>query len=243
MNDSKVSNSKSELQNADVPVPSDLGGCHPLISKTRKALEKSETCHIASLLQTRQDGILNVTVTRASLQRALRIMQALITAAEGRGWTINATAGNKCCAIKIGDDELGIRMRERFKRFEISQTKGVSGYTWKQYRYEPTGLLTLEITDYVAGATRSEWHEGKRQTLEETLQDFVDGLAAAAQARIPWHRKLEENKQKWKEAETRRYELERRKERERNSLGRLCSSNQEAMPKLSICEDSSPNFE
>jgi hypothetical protein len=96
--------------------------CHPLISQTRKALEQEKPDE-RGILRSTQKGILNVTVSRASLHRALRIMQAVLTAAESRDWSFITRKEEASCAIKIGDDEMGVRISERVKRFEIPREK------------------------------------------------------------------------------------------------------------------------
>jgi hypothetical protein len=210
------SSADSASTDTSISVPSDLHGCHPLISQTRKAL-KQEKPDERGILRSTQNGILNVTVSRTSLHRALRIMQAVLTAAESRDWSFITRKEEASCAIKIGDDEMGVRISERVKRFEIPREKPPQGWYFKQYRYEATGILYLDITDYVAEARRHEWSDGKRRQLEEILPEFIDGLAAAAEARRKWHLELADRDRQWKEAETRQQELEQRK---RTELGR-----------------------
>jgi hypothetical protein len=210
-------------QNARVqcfPVPIDLRGCHPLISQTKRIVEKEKPDE-RSLLRSTQKGILNVTVTRGSLHRALRIMQAIITAAESRGWSVKPKSEEAGCAIKIGDDELGITISERVSRFEIPPEKPTEGWYWKRYRYEPTGVLTLDITDYVATARRHAWSDGKRRKLEEMLPEFIDGLVAAAEARRRWKLELEERDRRWKQEQLEQERLEERIKAERRRRDEL----------------------
>jgi len=218
---------------------SDLRGCHPIVSETKRALEKARPDE-RSLLRSIQNGILNVAVTRGSLQRALRIMQTVVKMTASRGWKIKPTRREAGCAIAIGHDEIGIRLSEKVGRFEIPPEQPTTGWYWKQYRYEPTAVLTLEITDYVAGARRRAWSDGKRRKLEEILPEFIDGLAAAAEERIVWKRKLEEQERQWKEAETQRQELESRKRVElerRQSLSKHVDAYAEAQSLRKLVAD------
>src|SRR5262245_52792996 len=90
--------------NAGVEVPVDLRGCHPLISQTKRALEKDKPGE-SLILWSREQGILNVSVTRGSRHRALRIMQAVIEAALSRGWRIETPEERRGFAITVeGDD-------------------------------------------------------------------------------------------------------------------------------------------
>ncbi|HZS17705.1 MAG TPA: hypothetical protein VFA51_07215 [Candidatus Udaeobacter sp.] len=195
--------------NAAVEAAADLRGCHPLVSQTKRALEKAKAGETL-LLWSREQGILNVEVTRGSLHRALRIMQAIIEAALSRGWVVKGCEERKGCAIVIGEDDLHIRMIEKIIRFEIPPDKGTEGWHWKRYRHEATGLLTLEITDYLDKGTRRTWSDGKRKRLEDVLGEFIEGVAAAAQ--ILQRRRIERAKwnRRWEEEQRQREELERR---------------------------------
>src|SRR5262245_59251933 len=88
-------------------VPADLRGCHPLVSQTKRALEKNKPGEMLRLWS-REERILDVSVTRGSLHRALRIMQAVIDAALSRGWIINAGEERSGCAVTIGGDDVHV---------------------------------------------------------------------------------------------------------------------------------------
>ena len=203
-----------------IEVPSDLRGCHPLISQTKRVLERQKPDE-RSLLQSIDKGILSIRVTRNSLHRALRIMEAIINAAESHGWAVKPQNEKDGCAIVIGDDAVGIYISEKVNRFEIPPTKPTEGWYWKRYRYEATGLLTLEITDYVGNSMRRSWSDGKRQRLEVVLGDFVEAIAPAAEAlrkrRLEWA----ERDRRRKEEELQRQQLERRVIAERSRRDKL----------------------
>lgn len=207
--------SEGELSaNVAVEVPTDLRGCDPLVSQTKRALEKNKPGEML-LLWSREEGILNLSVTRESLHRALRIMQAVIDDALSRGWMVKGRDERSGCAISIGEDEVHLRMTEKVHRSEIPPDKSTDGWQWKRFRHEATGLLTLEITDYLDRGTRRTWSDGKRKRLENVLDEFMEGVAAAAQIlqrhriqRVEWHRQ-------WEEKQRQREELEQRLETEK----------------------------
>ena len=203
-----------------IEVPSDLRGCHPLISQTRRVLEKQKPDE-RSLLQSIDKGILSIRVTRNSLQRALRIMEAIINVAESRGWTVKPRDEKGGGAIVIGEDDVGIQISEKINRFEIPPEKPTDGWYWKRYRYEATGLLTLEITDYLGDSMRRSWSDGKRQRLEDVLGEFVAAIAPAAEALRHRRLKWAERERQRKEEELQRQLLERRVIAERSRRDRL----------------------
>ena len=72
-----------------VVVPAELSKSHPLIIATRKALGRAQT----GMADTRgRPGIAPIYVSRTLVDRALRIMQALIMAVEERGHTVETRA-------------------------------------------------------------------------------------------------------------------------------------------------------
>jgi hypothetical protein len=87
----------------------------------------------------------------------------------------------------------------------------------RQWDHLPSGQLRLRITDYALESARKTWSEGHRTRVEDLLNDFVVGLAVAAdglRARaLHWKRWREEQEeaqrqgalaeQRWKEEEER----------------------------------------
>ena len=99
-----------------------------------------------------------------------------------------------------------VRMTEKINRFEIPPDRATEGWHWKRYRHEATGLLTLEITDYLDRGTRRTWSDGKRKRLEDVLGQFMEGITAAAQIirrrrieRTEWNRRCEEERRQREE--------------------------------------------
>ena len=73
------------------------------------------------------------------------------------------------------------------------------------YTYEPTGILSLAITNVGRLGVQTTWNDGKRQRLESRLTEFVSRLSAVALA--VKLRRVEEERQRvaaLEEAERRR---------------------------------------
>jgi hypothetical protein len=57
-----------------------------------------------------------------------------------------------------------VKIREKTNRFE-KETK----YSWKEYDYVPSGILTLEITNYFSPVRMQKaWKDTNSQSLEDS---------------------------------------------------------------------------
>lgn len=154
---------------------------------------------------------LTIAVGRTALPRALRIMDTLIKALEQRGYPVRT--GPDGTVVHVHGVDLRIGLEERTRRKEVRR-RSWGDYT--TYEFEPTGQLTLRILSYTAGGVRQTWSDGKRQRLEQCLNNFIVGLVAAAESR----RRAEEEKRAYERAQAEEELLEGTRrlviERERN---------------------------
>src|ERR1700757_4924326 len=100
MNATKSNSNDSSNKISTFKVPRDLRDCHPLISRTRRALEECKWDH-NGLIWAQGTKVLSVKVSRPALHRALRIFQAIIVGAESRGWKVNGSTEQRESAIKV----------------------------------------------------------------------------------------------------------------------------------------------
>jgi len=77
------------------------------------------------------------------------------------------------------------------------------------YTYIPSGLLTLKIKNWISGTFRKIWSDGKKQRLEDCLNDFMIGIYRTALAEKEERRIREEREQRCEEERRRREEQER----------------------------------
>jgi len=75
-----------------VVVPKSLRNPHPLVAMAAEKLELCEPDHLGILEQSEKD-CLQIRVSKTTLRRALRIMDAVIKALEGRGYRTYVTDG------------------------------------------------------------------------------------------------------------------------------------------------------
>jgi hypothetical protein len=122
-------------------------------------------------------------------------------------------------------------LTEKVRRVEapLPTTTDKRIYTWQSraWAYEPTGELSLQLTNVEDLGVRSKWQDGKRQRLEDCLGAFIANLSTVAlafklkreddeqrtiAAREAELRQLEEARLR-QEAEERRRQEERREQK------------------------------
>ncbi|QGQ24714.1 hypothetical protein F1728_19370 [Gimesia benthica] len=101
---------------------------------------------------------LGITVSKKSLTRALRLVDALIKYWESTGGTVSA--GNPGTRFSRGEDTVELCLTEQTRRHEIPNRYS--------YQYEATGKLTFNIDSWGDGLRRT-WSDGKKQRLEDVL--------------------------------------------------------------------------
>ncbi len=132
-----------------IDVPEDLAISHPLVKQAAAAIRRSSRDRTMdrgiswrdryqAKLMKPGPGHLDIAVSRASLPRALRIMQALLAAFDRRGFGVEITAKNETI-VTVLDETFQIALVERFKQVVVKHTYG-SGMD-----LEPSGRLMLRI--------------------------------------------------------------------------------------------------
>ncbi len=192
-----------------------LSSPHPLVAQTRKWLRLAEP-NDHGILNTREQGCLAISVGRPSLDRALRIMDALIKALEARGYAVATETGDeRATTVTVLGTPLEIELREQITQVphkltpaEKTEQKRNSWLYLPKYDHHLSGQLTLGIKSWCDGA-RCKWADGKKQHLEHCLNAFIAGLIQAAvrkQARdLAWERQ----QRQWEEERRQREEQER----------------------------------
>jgi len=208
-----------------IQVSPELIDPHPLIERTGRALRRRKPDE-RGLLHPSLPRRLDAHVTKTSADRALRILDALVRALEGRACAITCPAeGPYRTIVAIDGEEIGVCLEEKIDQSVIPEPKSVlprgPEYSFlrpsPRYRYAATGQLVLRITDRDLRNVRRAWRDGKRQTLERQLNRFIVGLVAAAEEKKADRRRAEEARiahEQWEreeaERQRRRWEQERR---------------------------------
>jgi hypothetical protein len=195
---------------------------HPLVRETLRLLRETRPSEKGVLWPDLAKGCLNVSVSPASLSRAMRIMDALIKALDAKGYPVTADTGEQAgTAVAVLGQRLEIALRERLVlkpphasdkdigRFEARARP----YFASIHTYDPDGRLQLQIKGWGSGERRT-WSDGKYQRLESCLNDFVVGLIHAALNERAQDLERERRNRQWREEQRQREEEERRQREE-----------------------------
>jgi hypothetical protein len=213
-----------ESDASKIIVSGNLIAPHPLVEKTLKSLQ-SNSPDDEGLVHPKAKGCLDVAVGKDSIDRAIRIMDALIKAMIARGMQV-WTKGDEyvwTSFVELENEKFAIRLREsigeRPKQLTSAQIKENAKYQFfevhKTTEKYPRGLLTLSI-----GAERSydrkRWSELDGKPLEGRLNKPMTWLYAECERirvrRAQWaeeKRRDQERQRRWEEAKAKREEEER----------------------------------
>ncbi len=215
-----------EVQNENrIKVKRTLHSPHPLIEETAFILR--EEPNVWDNPSCRRLRCLNMSASKQSLSRALRIADALVKTLEKRGFQVSASRmedkSNKTTVTILGE-KVEFKMREISERIKntVPSGRGKSRLSFAllderpEYDLRTTGRFLLQIDEYLDGK-RKNWSDGKRVKLEDRLTEFVVGLINAAvvlRARSlkweRWEREKQEQQQRREEMERQRREKQAR---------------------------------
>ena len=179
---------------------------HPLVRLTSTALRAVRPDDYGRVRPGR--GALDLSVSKASSARALRILDALILALEARAHMVSikdlksvATVNQE--PIEFGLDERAIqKSRTLTDKEQLELNRG--GYVYGRYTYVPSGELTLSLKN--VWGTRHKWSDRKKAAIEQQLNDIVEGFVIAADYAKVRRLEREREEKRWREAERSRQE-------------------------------------
>lgn len=162
-----------------IEVPEDLAITHPLVKRAAASIRKTRgdkkdfvrwQDRYQAKLAKPGPGNLDIAVSRGSLSRALRIMQALLTAFDRRGLAVRISEKNETF-VTVMDEMFQIALVERFKQVTVKQTYGT------RMDLEPSGRLILRIGASYQNAGVSD--TGSRR-VEDSLNRYILNLVRRA---------------------------------------------------------------
>jgi hypothetical protein len=201
------------------------GELHPLLARTEKSLRGARVDD-RGLVKPRAKQCLDIEVSLDSVDRAVRIMDALVRALEARGYTVAVQDEPKRMttvtvleeSLEFGLEEAVLRKERELTPAELKRMeRDPWAYRYPEYDILATGRLALKIKDGCLHGARLTWADGKRQRIEDCLNDFVIGLINAAVRKRADRLEREQQQREWEEARRRREEKARliREEKER----------------------------
>lgn len=216
-----------------IAVPEQLVEPHRFIRLSLPILKKGK---LGTTLSERR--CLHVSVSEAALDRALRIMDALLKSLEARGFELVLTEPDRPqpndsydrrerspsrTGVKIGESLVHFGLWEHEDTVKIPPPPPPKRQSkWNpppslfpprpEYEHRPNGKLTLSIVDVYTHhhGGRLSWSDGKVQRLEERLNDFVAALIMTAERMRLARLEAEEQERRRQEEARRRKEAEER---------------------------------
>lgn len=164
-----------------IEVPEDLAISHPLVKRAAAAIRMVSREVPKNRVVRWQDryqaklvkpgaGHVDIAVSKASLPRASRIMQALLAAFDRRGFAIRVTEKNETFVTVLGE-AFQIALVERLKQVTVKHTYG------PRVDLEPSGRLMLRIGSSYHNAGVSD---SPSRRIEDSLNRFVVNLVRRA---------------------------------------------------------------
>ena len=180
-----------------VPVPDEIGDEHPLVSQTRRALQSAGDRGGEILYPGAAPQSLDVRVAKASTDRALRLMNALIRALERAGFAVETLTTTEGVGHHlVGAGTYAVVHDARVPFFLVEDTRQVERppsdeeradmrrNSWKRgpfYAEKATGTLSLVIGDEGRRhGHRHRWSDTEHRRLEDCLYSFLRGVLMAA---------------------------------------------------------------
>jgi len=220
-----------KLTENKIQVQTELTSPHLLIRQVKVVIKSCKPNDNNVLIPSDSAACIDIRVNKKSLMRSLCIMDALIKAIESRGHSIYPSKHKFSkkfeTVVKILDEEICIHLEEILKREQYrKQVKRESHlsalynppstYMVDDYKFIPTGRLSLQISKTWDNYSRGSWNDAKVQRVEICLNDVIINLLKTASVehdkRIKKEieqKKLDEERHIWKEQEQIRLENER----------------------------------
>ncbi len=206
-----------------IAVPDDLRVRHPAIGQTKAywATQKRGDVPYGDNKLPR----LNISVSKTTLPRAFRLLQALFNALEQRGHEAAATKEGKTI-LTVLDEVLDFSLREPSKQIphiptakELADAKRYSWMRPAPYDLVSSGTLVLNIEN--VWGIRHAWKDGKINRLEDGLNDVVVGLIEAAFQKKAQREEQERERLRQEELERQREAVRQRARQQRAKVRRL----------------------
>jgi hypothetical protein len=204
-------------------VPDQLNSPHPLIAEAKRQLKKAKPDSYGRLSAYRNSGC-DISVFPGSVDRSLRIMNALLKAMAKRKYLVPADKLNHSPVVKVLDEPINFRLAERAHQVrhvptaeELLKKKRGLYFHDPAFDYLATGELALSITDVYHYNNEKVCLDNKRGKIEGKLNAFIISLIKRAlQMKDERARRQQEEKIR-RERERQQWERESqiRKEQER----------------------------
>jgi hypothetical protein len=203
-----------------IVVPGEVTKYHTIVRQTKVAFNDAYVDRGLSFPSWTSEGArLRIQVAQESVPRALRLMDTLIKTFEERGHkvVVTPTEQRKDVLFVILGEKFRFRLREKTRMVRLSEAERKKDYSYGRVKYEPTGLLELQLHSDQSSSMHATWKDGTQAKLEDQLNDVLIEITVAVEKEREWRVQQEEYARQRREAEAQRWrqEEERRKEQQK----------------------------
>lgn len=201
-----------EAQTPAVVVVEVLTDPHPLVAQTIKVLRRVKPTKEGLLPHHGNATALDVRVSLGTVDRAMRILDALVRALEARGITLKLNVGQTATTTvaTVLDEDIAFHIEERVQKVEIPVPASKRDPYWPRrpdFQSVPTGNLEFYFDSggfYDGPRVRRSWRDGAKQHLEACLGDIVLGFFTLAGVVKDHNRVVAERLRAFEEGERKR---------------------------------------
>ena len=201
---------------------------HVLTKATRRQL-KSARSDDYGVIKCVSPDLFYLRIGPESVERALRILDALFRAFEVRGYKVEAAKRDTGYARVIVQEEaisfsLEERVRRRPHHLTDQEKSRKQRYVWSwapKYDYIPAGALMLKLDTRYGSGLRGTWSDTRQRRVEDCLNDVIVAMVRLAEWKKQERRRAEEQRKRREEENARRAVLRARREREARALEQL----------------------
>lgn len=212
----------------NIRVVDSLSSAHPLVLIARDVLRKSAKTP-DEFVHNWQVPHLDLDVSKATLTRALRIMNAVVKAFEKRGWPVAVgPTDDRGTSVTVLQQKIlfGIREPRKQVQNEPAKPRRLGSGEWYtpyelKYRHEPSGRLSLVVRNSWGRAVDTAISDSGRRKLEDRLNEFMVLVVKVAHERAEWERRRIEAELRHREAEQVRLAEQRKRDLEAARLTAL----------------------
>lgn len=169
-----------------ISVPDEMTNPHPLVRAAAKRLTRRNGWTDQKDLRNAPNEVLNFSVTPSSLDRALRIMDALIKGLARESVTVRVDAQARQTILDVEGTTVALALTEHVRRtpHQITPAERKAredhrrkhpgtpdfGYlTLPRFDYRPTGVLTISVGHWPS----RNWKDTEKTRLEDRLDEVV----------------------------------------------------------------------
>jgi hypothetical protein len=200
--------------------PTASKGIHPIVKQTEHAFANGRADQFGRVQANWQTPHLDLRVTKAGMDRALRFMDALMRLLEANDMTVTPGSGREPTVIKVDGEQIRVVLKEDVRgrkrdltrdekrNQEKSHYSNQKDFAWV---YDSTNRFSFEIENYTD--SQRKWTDTKHRKIEEDIEQIARSLIVTAAFEKRRRAEREAERREHERLQQLRYEEQQRIER------------------------------